>query len=92
MYLSEKFQVSERKFADHHAFNKQDIQEIHRNFDTFANKEMAIVTTEKDWVKLQSLLSETDLQTYPWCVLPMTVKLQDEQTFNSMILNYVRNN
>ena len=91
-YLCEKYEVQEQKFADHHAFNKQDIQEIHRKFDTFAHKEMAIVTTEKDWVKLQSLLSESDLQAYPWYVLPITVKIQEEQAFNSMILNYVRNN
>ena len=91
-YLLEKYKVEELKFGDHHAFTHADIQEIHRKFDTFANKEMAIITTEKDLVKIQGLLSEKDRQTYPWYVLPISVKMENEEAFNSMIKNYVRSN
>lgn len=91
-HLGEKFELNRMNFADHHPYSEADIQEIHRKFDTFANKEMVIVTTEKDWVKIQSFLNETELQHYPWYVLPITINIQDEQAFNSMILNYVRNN
>lgn len=91
-HLMESYEVVELKFSDHHAFTHTDIQEIHRKFDTFANKEMAIITTEKDLVKIQGLLSEKDRQTYPWYVLPISVKMEDEEAFNSMIKNYVRSN
>jgi len=91
-HLLESFSVEELKFGDHHSFTRADIQEIHRKFDTFANKEMAIVTTEKDLVKIKELISENERQTYPWYVLPMEVKLSDEQAFNSMIKKYVRSN
>ncbi len=91
-HLLETYEVEELKFGDHHTFTQGNIQEIHRKFDTFANKEMAIVTTEKDLVKIQGLLSETDRQTYPWYVLPITVKMEDEEAFNSMIKDYVRSN
>ena len=91
-HLLESYEVEELKFGDHHPFTRGNIEEIHRKFDTFASKEMAIVTTEKDLVKIQGLLSETDRQTYPWYVLPITVKMEDEEAFNSMIKDYVRNN
>ena len=91
-HLMESYQVEELKFSDHHSFTQGDIQEIHRKFDTFANKEMAIVTTEKDLVKIKELLSENDRQNYPWYVLPITVKIEDSEAFNSMIKDYVRSN
>ncbi len=91
-HLMETYRVEELKFGDHHAFTERDILEIHRKFDTFANKEMAIVTTEKDLVKIKGLLSENDRKSYPWYVLPITVKMEDEEAFNSMIKIYVRSN
>jgi tetraacyldisaccharide 4'-kinase len=91
-HLLETYEVKELKFGDHHSFTLGDIQEIHRKFDTFANKEMAIVTTEKDLVKIKELLSEKDRQNYPWYVLPITVKIEDSEAFNSMIKDYVRSN
>lgn len=91
-HLMEKYRLEELKFGDHHSFTQGDIQEIHRKFDTFANKEMAIVTTEKDLVKIKGLLSEKDRQSYPWYVLPITVKMENKEAFNSMIKDYVRSN
>jgi tetraacyldisaccharide 4'-kinase len=91
-HLMEKHHVEELKFGDHHSFTPTDIKEIHRKFDTFADKEMSIVTTEKDLVKINELLSEEDKKHYPWYVLPITVKMEDEQAFNSMIKDYVRSN
>jgi tetraacyldisaccharide 4'-kinase len=91
-HLIESYQVEELKFGDHHSFTLGDIQEIHRKFDTFANKEMAIVTTEKDLVKIKELLSENDRRLFPWYVLPITVKMEDSEAFNSMIKDYVRSN
>jgi tetraacyldisaccharide 4'-kinase len=91
-HLLESYLVEELKFGDHHCFTQGDIQEIHRKFDTFANKEMAIVTTEKDLVKITGLLSQNDRQTYPWYVLPITVEMEDKEAFNSMIKDYVRSN
>jgi tetraacyldisaccharide 4'-kinase len=91
-HLQETHHLEELKFGDHHAFTQGDIEEIHRKFDTFASKEMAIVTTEKDLVKIEGLLTENDRQTYPWYVLPITVKMENEEAFNSMIKDYVRSN
>jgi tetraacyldisaccharide 4'-kinase len=91
-HLMETYQVEELKFGDHHSFTQGNIKEIHGKFDTFANKEMAIVTTEKDLVKIKELLSENDLESYPWYVLPITVKMEDSEAFNSMIKDYVRSN
>jgi len=91
-HLMQSHHVEELKFVDHHAFTQEDIREIHGKFDTFANKEMCIVTTEKDFVKIKELLTENDLHSYPWYVLPITVKLEEEEAFNSMLKDYVRSN
>lgn len=91
-HLMQSHLVEELKFVDHQAFTQEDIREIHGKFDTFANKEMCIVTTEKDFVKIKELLTENDLLAYPWYVLPITVKLEEEEAFNSMLKDYVRSN
>ena len=59
-YLKDTFQLQHIQFADHHAFNTQDIQEIHQKFDTFAIKNKIILTTEKDYMyQVQSEQQET---------------------------------
>ncbi|MEN9699106.1 MAG: tetraacyldisaccharide 4-kinase [Bacteroidota bacterium] len=78
-----------KQFPDHHAFTQQELQDIHRFFDTFAPKQPAIVTTEKDWVKIAPLLSAHDLQNYPWQVLPISIHWTDEAAINTLLDRYV---
>jgi tetraacyldisaccharide-1-P 4'-kinase len=68
------------------------MEEIHHFFDTFAIANTAIVTTAKDWVKIQPLLSAEDLQKYPWYLLTFELEWSDQTAFNQFISAYVVSN
>ena len=70
-------------FADHHQFTKKDIDYI---VEKAQNK--PIITTEKDFMRLKGLLPKHQLY-----YLPIETKfLNNQEHFNSIILNYVEQN
>jgi tetraacyldisaccharide 4'-kinase len=87
--IAQKYDVEHVKFGDHHAFTKQDIEEIHQKFDTFACKETIILTTEKDFMRLKAVSASWKLDNYPWYYQPITVKIDNENTFKTLINQYV---
>jgi len=88
-HISKYYELEPLTFSDHHAFSKGDIQRIHQKFDTFANEETIILTTEKDYMRLKDYLSERNLQNYPWYFQPITVKIDNEEKFKNLINQYV---
>ena len=85
--------LSPLTFADHHQFNKKDIQLIN---DTFAAIESPkiIITTEKDATRMNDvdgLSEEVKKNIY---VLPVQICFMQEQDnmFNQQIIGYVRKN
>jgi tetraacyldisaccharide 4'-kinase len=88
-HISNYYELEQLTFSDHHAFSKVDIQRIHQKFDTFANEETIILTTEKDYMRLKDYLSERNLQNYPWYFQPITVKIDNEEKFKNLINQYV---
>lgn len=88
-HLSTKYEVEQITFSDHHAFSSVDIQRIHQKFDTFANEETIILTTEKDYMRLKDFSSDWNLQNYPWYFQPITVKIDNEEKFKNLINQYV---
>lgn len=44
-----------RMFADHHTYSENDFREIVTEFDMLPFQNKALVTTEKDWVKIREL-------------------------------------
>jgi tetraacyldisaccharide 4'-kinase len=87
--IEQKYEVEHLKFGDHHAFSKQDIEEIHQKFDTFASNETIILTTEKDFMRLKAVSSSWKLDDYPWYYQPITVKIDNENKFKALINQYV---
>ena len=87
--LRKKYKVEVLLFADHHNFDSSDIKEIHQKFDTFAQESSVIITTEKDYVRLQTKLTADELETYPWYYLPIELKIENEDEFNLLIKKYV---
>lgn len=88
-WLNRFYEVELMAFQDHHNYTFEELAKIHRKFDTFANKNSAIVTTEKDFVRLDGLLTETDRLNYPWYYQSMTVKIDKEEKFKELINAYV---
>ena len=76
-------------FADHHNFDTSDIKQIHQKFNTFVREGTAIITTEKDYVRLQTKLTADELETYPWYYLPIELKIEEEEGLNLLIKKYV---
>lgn len=89
-HLQQQFEVESIIFPDHHNFTVQDIHKIYKKFDTFATDNKAIITTEKDYVRL--LMPEfADLLTRnPWFYQQMTVEIDRPNEFLEIIESYVR--
>jgi tetraacyldisaccharide 4'-kinase len=85
-------QIRHKSYSDHHVYTAANLEEIHHFFDTFATANTAIVTTAKDWVKIQSLLSPKELQKYPWYLLTFELEWSDQTAFNQFISAYVVSN
>lgn len=88
-WLNRFYQLETVRFPDHHNFSHHDLEEIHQKIDSFANENAVIVTTEKDYVRLNSLLTENDKLHYPWYYQSMTVKINEEEQFKAIINAYV---
>ncbi|MDP4684946.1 MAG: tetraacyldisaccharide 4'-kinase [Crocinitomicaceae bacterium] len=89
VHLKKNFEVHHINFNDHHAFSLKDIEEIHRKFDTFANNNSIIVTTEKDFMRLKDVATVWKLNEYPWYYQPISVEIDREEEFKTIINQYV---
>lgn len=90
--LAASYKVDPFIFADHHEFTQEEIAKIHRKFDTFVTSETAIVTTQKDFMRLKDKTEKWGLVNYPWYVLPITIEIENEIEFNKLIFDYVGKN
>ena len=65
---------------------------IHRKFDTFVTSESAIVTTQKDFMRLRDKIEKWGMEKYPWYILPISIEIENEIEFNKLIFDYVGKN
>lgn len=81
--------VGKKSFADHHNFTVKEILSI---FEVISN-DVVLVTTEKDATRIRGLDLPSDIKSRIY-YLPVEVYLinNDENRFNSQILNYVGKN
>ncbi|MGL5317644.1 MAG: tetraacyldisaccharide 4'-kinase [Bacteroidales bacterium] len=81
-------------FADHHHFNNRDINIIFKQFSEITNPNKLILVTEKDAVRLAHMKDMPEEIKTSLYYIPIEVNfLQDQQqTFNSKIIDYVRKN
>lgn len=90
-YLRENYSVDAvSKYNDHHRFTKQDIAKIHEIFDNLAGVNKAIVTTEKDAMRLKDVIDAESLKKYQWSYQEMRVIIDRPEEFDQMIIDYVR--
>ena len=89
LHLKMNFEVEHINFNDHHTFSLKDIEEIHRKFDTFADNNSIIVTTEKDYMRLKDVATVWKINEYPWYYQPISVELDREEEFKTIINQYV---
>lgn len=78
------------RYADHHIFHSNDLQEIKTQFSKIKADKKVVLTTEKDAVRLEKFAQE--LRDFPIYVVPIEHKfLFDEgEQFNEMILRFIK--
>lgn len=88
-HLSKQFKVTQLNFPDHHQFTLQDIQQIQRKVANFTSEKVAVITTEKDAVRLKQW--ETEIREYhlPLFQQNMSIKIDREEEFLKQINDYV---
>lgn len=91
-FLQEKYVVKQFEFKDHYDFTLNDIRQIHELFDKFAKEDKIILTTFKDFMRLNVEGLKKELSKYPWFYQPIQVEIDDENMFNTHILANVRKN
>lgn len=88
--IEKNAEVKALTFPDHYSFTTHDLAHIHDIFGTFACDETAIVTTSKDFVRLQQADVNQHMKNFPWYVMEIELQLDKQELFNQRILNYVR--
>lgn len=76
-HLQRQAAVSHLRFADHHTFSTDDGKRIRKMFDALEAPAKAIVTTEKDAVRLLACNAGRQLEGLPVYYLPIAVRLLD---------------
>jgi tetraacyldisaccharide 4'-kinase len=88
-FLAKNYKTELLRFKDHHVFTLKDIAEIREKFDTFAHGKKALVTTEKDFMRLRPFLTNENMQKIPWFYQSMEVKIDREEAFIHELNTYV---
>ncbi|MBE0650301.1 MAG: tetraacyldisaccharide 4'-kinase [Bacteroidales bacterium] len=81
-------------FPDHHYYTRKDVELIARTYEDQFTRNKAIITTEKDAMRLINSPYLRILEDLPVYFLPIEVKFhgEDGEEFNDQILKYVREN
>ncbi|MDR3047390.1 MAG: tetraacyldisaccharide 4'-kinase [Bacteroidales bacterium] len=80
------------KYPDHHFFTDEDVQDILLKIGQYKTENPAILTTEKDFMRLQDLKFESLFHQLPIYYLPIGIRFlyNQEETFNSIIINHIK--
>ena len=89
-YLERNYNVELMQFPDHHQFSLADIEKIHKKFDIFADDKKAIVTSEKDYMRLVAPEFSVFISEKPWYYQAISIQVDRENEFLNKIKKYVR--
>ena len=86
-------EVTPLAFSDHHNFKEKDVNRINEAFCALPSPKL-IITTEKDETRLKEVEGLSDEVKKHLYALPIKIQilLDQENTFNQNIINYVRKN
>ncbi len=78
-----------QRYADHHIFTSDDLQEIKKHFEKMQSKNKIILTTEKDGVRMEKFKNE--LKDHPIYVLPITHRFlfNEGDVFDTSVVSFV---
>ena len=90
----ESIDIQEMVFNDHHQFSSKDMERINARFDSIANPNKLLITTEKDMVRFRDLNSVPDQLRQRMYYIPVKISFMNNagKEFNRKILDYVKEN
>lgn len=88
-FWKEKCTVELMAFPDHHNYSSSDIKTIHEKFGKFASENKVIITTEKDYMRLQQFDEVYDPK-HAWHYQPIGINIKNQHTFNALLDDYIR--
>lgn len=88
-HIEKQCTVRHLAFPDHHDFSAADIKQIVTTFNGIHETSKAIVTTEKDAMRLRNGACSSQLSALPIYYLPITIRFDDDEAFLSTIKNFV---
>lgn len=94
-YINEHYlEVQKLVFPDHHRFTSNDIQEMKKLVDRSMKKNCAVITTEKDAMRLIGSEFKEDIEKTPIFYIPIEVKFHQkyQEKFERQIRDYVDKN
>ncbi len=82
------------EFPDHHRYNKKDLEKVIKTYRDIFSANKAIITTEKDAMRLIKTRLIEMLRDLPVFYLPIEMRLHkdDNEKFEKKIINYVEEN
>ena len=92
-HLGKEKVVQHYAFPDHHTFTEKEVQSIYNQHFDNIGEERVLVTTEKDWMRLQSEHIRNIVFLLPVFVVPVEVEFLTEtqrDTFNQIVIDHVR--
>jgi tetraacyldisaccharide 4'-kinase len=73
-------------FPDHHAYTQDNIKQIYNFVQAYKNGQVSVLTTQKDWTKLNTTAFKDLTQRLPIFYLPIKVRfLENEAWFKQLI-------
>ena len=91
-FLEQKAEkVYERKFRDHHPYDRYDLESIRETFKNIPDEKKIIITTEKDAARLEEHRQWFSENQIPLFVQPVSVDFlfDEKENFDRDILRYV---
>ncbi len=87
-------QITELTYPDHHCYSEKDITRITGEYEEMEGTEKLIFTTEKDAMRLRKFTKIASSIRERMYYVPVGIEImnEDEDSFNTQIRNYVRNN
>ncbi len=80
------------QYSDHYPYSSKDLRSIREKFDNIANPKKIIITTQKDWMRIEGLEWSKILDAKTLYYLPVEIEFYkgEETSFDQLILNYVK--
>jgi len=92
-YLSSHYEVRKSfTFKDHHNYSEKDLLKVVDYWKSLKDKNVSIITTEKDMVKITGTPLELLLKGIPFYYLPIQVSFSDQDTkkaFDDLVVNAI---